>query len=759
MIGPLLAFLSLSAVSAYNRLTYSEIEAKVEGLRTSCSSLVNITTAQAAYHVPEPSDCNHCKHWVIEFTRAPAGSPHVFFSGALHGDERLGPVTTIALAEFLCENFPVNPWVRHLVSSTRLILMPMPNPQGYYLKNRGEKVHGEEEDPNRDFGYFVQPNQCMKTTAARAIYEVLSHRLVVLSITFHGGTRAVGYPWGAPNHMENGLSSEAPDKVAAHSIGNAAISYSNLTTRLGPMTDTVYEVAGGMEDWAYAASWETGNVVTKCNTSDYTIHEYNSYSFRQLMYLVEMDNNKNPEDQRLGSEDQVFFTGDELVPTYLRFSLAAITMAKPYVEAYYVPKADSTEVFWRVRGCEEVDETYLLVSPYSADLWARLHSRNYLLHEDLSTFERVGTPQQGKCGLDQPSTFRYQLSLSAPSIFLVAAHVDRKWTQQAHPDPAVPPQSHVVKMRNQEYFVQGGDYSLVSNSTLYSPVLLFNSTTPATRLSATLVDANFDVQGELHLEGHSGLVYLQLTLKSGVRANVELSEFGDLRGPEFRTWGPALPISRLACQGVPDLGYFSSPYEVTFSACGASPVPHFIGRTALITTERGVLFGVLESKGRNSDVFGDEGVCVIAGPGGPVATLLLGATGKDATELFGFLPQAGNYTARLEGQEVMMVLSSDSITQPSQPVRLAKALGSLFGRRLSLHFGSEELGSCVVGLMNPKHTDPIFSHPSSGHRQLQSAIIIGGGSGLSLLAVLLVCYCGRKHTYHQLSDLSAGTNP
>jgi hypothetical protein len=25
---------------------------------------------------------------------------------------------------------------------------------------------------------------------------------------------------------------------------------------LGTMTDTVYDVAGGLEDWAYAAGWE-----------------------------------------------------------------------------------------------------------------------------------------------------------------------------------------------------------------------------------------------------------------------------------------------------------------------------------------------------------------------------------------------------------------------------------------------------------------------------------------------------------------------
>lgn len=754
---PLLVFLCVSTVAAYTRLNYSEIEAKVERLRTSCSSLLNVTTAQEAYHVPMPSDCGQCKHWVIEFTRAPAGSPHVFFSGALHGDERLGPVTTIALAEFLCENFPTNPWVRHLVSSTRLILMPMPNPQGYYLFNRGEKVHGEEQDPNRDFGYFVQPNQCMQTTTAQAIYEILSHRIVVLSITFHGGTRAVGYPWGAPNHMEGGLSSEAPDKIAAHSIGNAAINYSNLTTRLGPMTDTVYEVAGGMEDWAYAASWESGNAVTKCSNSDYTIHEYNSYSFRQLMYLVEMDNNKNPEDMRLGSEDHVF-TSDALVPTYLRFSLAAITMAKPYVESYYVPRTDSVEVFWRVRGCEEVDETFLLVSPYSAELWTRLSHRDYLRHEDLATFERIGHSQRGKCGLDQPTTFRTHLSLSAPSLLLVAAKVDSKWAQQSHPDPDVTPQSHVVKMRTEEYFIQGGDYFLVSNATLYSSALLFNGTTSTTRLFATLVDANFEVQGELHLEGHGTQVYLQLTLKPRVRANLELSEFGDLRDPELRTWGPSMPLERLACQGVPDLGYFAAPYEVTFLACGANPVPHFVGRTAIITTDKGLFFGVLETHDPSYAVNGEEGVCVIASPGGVTATFMLDAD-IEATKLFGYLPQKGNYTAKLEGQEALIVISSEAIAQQTQPVKLERSLKSILGRKLSLSLGSQEIGSCVVGLLNPRHSDPLFAHSHNGHRQLQSALIIGGSSGLSLVAVFLVCYCSRKRAYHRLPDTSAGVSP
>ena len=741
----------LATVSAYTRLSYQEIEEKIVTLRSTCSSLLNVTTAQEAYGTTEPSDCNGCKQWVLEFTKAPAGSPHVFFSGALHGNERLGPITTIALAEFLCESFTSNPWVQHLVSTTRIIMMPMPNAQGYYLNDRGETVHGHQLDPNRDFGYFVQPSQCMQTTTAQSIFAVLSRRIVVLSITFHGGTRAVGYPWGAPNHMQGAKSTEAPDETAAHSIGSLAISYSNLTTQLGPMTDTVYEVAGGMEDWAYAASWEGGDAVTKCSNSDFQVESYNSYSFRQLMYLVEMDNKKDPENASLGTRDEIF-TGNTLVPTYIRFSLAAISMAKPYIDAYYVPKPSSVHVFWKVRGCEVVDETYLLVSPYDFNLWLDLSSRDYLLSEDLKSFERYGGSQTGVCGLDHPTTFHVELALNQPSILLVAAKVDGKWTLQTHPDPEVLPQSHIVRMRSNDYFVQGGNFTLVSNSTIYSAVLKFNDTPPATRLSATLMNMSFNKVGELQLEEYGRQVYLKLSVQSG-RATIDLGEFGDLREPEMQTWGPAIPLTRLACRGVPDVGYFATPYEVTFANCGMKVVSHFIARTVIVNTEQGMLFGVLETKDADFSGLAEEGICVIASPEGPTATLFLEATGL-AVELSGYFAQPGNYSVVFGNQTIPLELSHELTLQA---IRLERPLSSFLGRPLIIRSGSEELGSCVVGSMNTKHSDPYFSHSHRGGRQLQSMFIISGGSGLSVLVILLACYCGNKRTYQRLSD--AGTSP
>ena len=34
---------------------------------------------------------------------------------------------------------------------------------------------------------------------------------------------------------------------------------------LGTLTNVVYDVDGSFEDWSYAASWEQGEVLAKCN--------------------------------------------------------------------------------------------------------------------------------------------------------------------------------------------------------------------------------------------------------------------------------------------------------------------------------------------------------------------------------------------------------------------------------------------------------------------------------------------------------------
>lgn len=105
--------------------------------------------------------------------------------------------------------------------------------------------------------------------AGRVIYKLMVENLFVTSITFHGGTNVIGYPWGSNNHVVSyGRANEAPDYVALDLLGQAMFEAagqdivsldSNSTIKkyiLGDMTSTVYPVGGGMEDWAYGAGWD-----------------------------------------------------------------------------------------------------------------------------------------------------------------------------------------------------------------------------------------------------------------------------------------------------------------------------------------------------------------------------------------------------------------------------------------------------------------------------------------------------------------------
>lgn len=123
----------------------------------------------------------------------------------------------------------------------------MTNAQGYYNNAREERMDDKSVDPNRDFGYMTN-GKCLETVTAKTIASIFEDHLIRTSITFHGGASSISYPWGAPNHMKKRKSTEAPDKSAAHAVGKAVLDFSKADLTIGPMTDEVYEVIGGLED-------------------------------------------------------------------------------------------------------------------------------------------------------------------------------------------------------------------------------------------------------------------------------------------------------------------------------------------------------------------------------------------------------------------------------------------------------------------------------------------------------------------------------
>ena len=128
-------------------------------------------------------------NWVLELTDHETlandpDRPDVLISGALHGDERVGPTATLELARWLL--LSESAWADRLLRTRRLLLVPLTNAIGYARGTRSEAGH----DPNRDFSYQQKPGACMLTVAGRSVNELLRHHLVQLIVTFHGGMQA-----------------------------------------------------------------------------------------------------------------------------------------------------------------------------------------------------------------------------------------------------------------------------------------------------------------------------------------------------------------------------------------------------------------------------------------------------------------------------------------------------------------------------------------------------------------------------------------
>jgi hypothetical protein len=250
------------------------VDARLQALARAHPTLVETWTAQQRWTLSSPGQCGGvpCRHYFVAITnRTSAGAswsaqspsrserPQVFFSGNLHGDEWVGPVTLLTLAELLVAaaepaSASFNPWLSRLVNTRVVVMLVVSNPQGYFHHAREENG----KDPNRDFP-FEQPN-CMRTVTARAINECWRDSLFQLAVTFHGGQQSITYEWGAPSYdvREGGGSSVSPDDVAQKELSETMAALAgplfDSNFLVGRTNDVVYSVQGGMEDWAYAGA-------------------------------------------------------------------------------------------------------------------------------------------------------------------------------------------------------------------------------------------------------------------------------------------------------------------------------------------------------------------------------------------------------------------------------------------------------------------------------------------------------------------------
>lgn len=312
--------------------------------------------------------------------------PDVFLSGSVHGNERVGPTSLLEMSELLveaayCESLPrmrykpttdeddeeatkrwqqeltsaqtcrqsleaekgipspYRQWLARLVSTRRTIVIPTANALGYSRNQREE----DGIDPNRDFPFDITPansNDCMQTIAGRSINELFRSHLFPIGLTFHGGMEVIGYEWGAPTYLHK----DAPDAIAQNTIAAAYSKYANgfhghVPYDFGTMNDKVYYVRGGMEDWAFAGSWDPDRVV-QCTPHTFGGYpaektQYGNSTLRAFNMLIETSDPKEPPRATLGKRTNPLASsnGEENghVARNMRLALLAMDVVEPYV--------------------------------------------------------------------------------------------------------------------------------------------------------------------------------------------------------------------------------------------------------------------------------------------------------------------------------------------------------------------------------------------------------------------------------------------
>jgi hypothetical protein len=528
-------------IEQYKILSSQEIHETVHGWATHYKDFVRVTTSQSKYGLPAAgtsADCPYdtdqdgCVNLILQiqdYVANPEDSesskrlPEVLWSGALHGDERVGPTAVLEAAQLLidaaaCESLPRRAlkdtddwehevanakacrqkfadrgildyqrrWLARLVSTRRIIVVPTANALGYYRNEREE----DGIDPNRDFPFDLQdPKICMQTIAGRTFNEIFQEHMFQLSLTFHGGMEVIGYEWGAPTWSKK----TSPDDIAQDEIAAAYSFYGggwagSEPYNYGNMNDLVYPVRGGMEDWAYAGSWDTERVI-QCKPDTFGGYSdektvYGPSTLRVFNMLVESSNHKTPRTEDLGTSQDVLehaTKGNGYVSRNIRLSLLAADMVEPYLSIRQVNELQLTDdvvplqhdcpeqlvsvprdsrkvvLQWMVGGAITVDNTQVWYCKW--DDSPKMDCGGQPRLEDVKQSMQQGTmisafTGKGKFAKDPSGLFAASIDISGYSkddklMVIAMARVDQNWAASPDEDlaPNVPPQSHIVNAR------------------------------------------------------------------------------------------------------------------------------------------------------------------------------------------------------------------------------------------------------------------------------------------------------------------------
>lgn len=239
-------------------LDNEELEAHLKDFTKRCSVISGLTTFGTS--------ANGAPLWALEISGDPGmdrGKPEIKLVGNMHGDETTGRVFTLALAEWLCENYETDPTAERIVRGTRLWLVPTMNPDGFAAHSRN---NAGNVDLNRN---FPDRFESMKSSGSEqpetlAMMKWSLQRHFVASLAFHEGALVANYPWDGTNDRKTRYDASPDDDTFKYLASEYANSHRKMSLPSNKEFPNVgitngaawYPIYGSMQDWNY--------VVAKC---------------------------------------------------------------------------------------------------------------------------------------------------------------------------------------------------------------------------------------------------------------------------------------------------------------------------------------------------------------------------------------------------------------------------------------------------------------------------------------------------------------
>jgi hypothetical protein len=221
--------------------------------------------------------------------------PETFYTSSIHGDETVGFILMLRLADYLLKNYNSSGRIRNLVDNLEIWINPLANPDGTYRTGNTisspTRFNANGFDLNRNFPDPETPNT-IKQKETLSMVEFLRERRFTLSANFHSGAEVVNFPWDSKwwPHADDdwfyNISRKYADTVHLYSPGGyMTFMYNGVTNGY-----EWYSINGGRQD--FVTRELQGREVTIELHDEYVTPEsqLNSlwqYNFRSLLSYLE----------------------------------------------------------------------------------------------------------------------------------------------------------------------------------------------------------------------------------------------------------------------------------------------------------------------------------------------------------------------------------------------------------------------------------------------------------------------------------------